>query len=258
METYRVFPVTDRGRDLSAVVPIIGDHDLQVLTTVYELNTNNLYKNIDSLTNINWNVLKIFGVKYFVADRDFYHPQLTLKFSDPQSRDYVYQFNGFKGFGHFVEGFTVIPKGYDRLSMINNASFDPSKTVLVDKNVTEPVTAPDSSNSKVTLFTPNEVNFEVYTNKQALFIIPIPFVKDGWTISIDNKEVKEVYSANHAVQSVVVPAGNHKITATFNKASYTQSYWISLIAFLVLYGLLIYFILKERKILKDKATVLEQ
>ena len=119
-EVYRVFPTSDRGRDLSAVVPIIGDHDLQVLTTVYEINTNNLYTNIDSILNINWNVLKIFGVKYFATDRELFHPQLALKYSNPAAMEYVYQFNGFTTFGHFVKGDTVIPAAYDRLKAINS------------------------------------------------------------------------------------------------------------------------------------------
>lgn len=238
-EAYRVFPVTDRGRDLSAVVPIIGDHDLQVLTKVYEINTNNLYQNIDSITNINWNVLKTFGVKYFVADREIFHPNLKAVFADPANKDYVYQVAGFTGFGHFVKNNTVVPGAYDRLKMFNNAQFDPGATAMLEKELKVTVLAPDSSSAKVTKFTPNEMEFEVFTNRQSLFVVPLPFVKDGWEFMIDGRKVEEVYLTNHAVQSLVVPEGNHKLLARFNSRSFTTTYWISAIAYIILYGLLL-------------------
>ena len=244
-DIYRVFPVTDRGRDLSSVVPIIGDHDLQVLTKVYEINTNNLYQNIDSITNINWNVLKIFGVKYFVCDREVFHPRLGLVYSDPSNKDYVYRFANFKSFGHFVKNDTLIARAYDRLKVINNAAFDPAVTAILESEIKGSVQSPDSSYSKVTRFTPNEMEFDVYTDRQSLFVVPIPFVKDGWEFLIDEKNVDEVYIANHAVQSLVIPAGNHKVRARFNSASFTSTYWISAFAYFILYGLFIYFIVKR-------------
>ena len=234
-EIYRVFPVTDRGRDLSAVVPIIGDHDLQVLTTVYEINTNNLYQNVDGLFNINWNVLKIFGVKYFVCDREIIHPQLTLKYSDPVTKDFVYQFNGYRSFGHFVKNNIVISSGYERLKMINNPAFDASQTAILQKGLPTSVAAPDSSSISVTLFTPNELTYELYTGKQALFVMPLPYVNDGWSVFIDDKQVKDIYIANHATQAFVVPAGQHRVRAVFNTASYKSSYWVSAICWILFY-----------------------
>ena len=233
-DVYRVFPTMDRGRDLSAVVPIIGDHDLQVLTTVYEINTNNLYSNIDGIVNINWNVLKIFGVKYFVCDRELIHPQLTLKYSNPATMEYIYQFNPFTSFGHFAKGDTVVPVAYERLKAINTAAFDPAVTVMLEKKLPFSITD-DSSNTIVTKFTPNEITYDLYTGKQGLFVIPIPYVKDGWSIFIDDKEVNEVILANHAMQAIVVPPGRHNVTAKFNSSSYTSSYWISAIAWILFY-----------------------
>ncbi len=237
-EVYRVLPVTDKSRDLSAVVPIIGDHDLQVLTSVYEINTNNLYRNIDSITNINWNVLKVFGVKYFVADRQFFHPQLTLKFSDPASSHFVYQFNAFRGFGHFVNNSIAIPKAYDRLKKFNDATFDPAVTAMLEKPLPVTLSAPDSTYSAVTKFTPNEMVFDVYTSVPALFVIPLNYVSEGWEIAIDGNLVKDVHLTNHAVQSVVVPAGKHVVSSTFNKSLYKNSYLLSAIATGALYFIL--------------------
>jgi hypothetical protein len=253
-DVYRVFPTSDRGRDLSAIVPIIGDLDLQVLTTVYEINTNNLYTNIDSILNINWNVLKIFGVKYFVTDRELFHPQLALKYSNPATKEYVYQFNGFTSFGHFVKRDTIVPAAYDRLKAINSAAFDPSVTAMLEKKLPFELTA-DSSSSDVTRFTPNEIAFDVYTGKQGLFVIPMPYVKDGWSVYIDDKEVEDVLIANHTMQAVVVPAGRHKVIAKFNSSSYNSSYWISAVAWVLFYGAVVFLIWRrvQWKKIKDKS-----
>lgn len=253
-ELYRVFPVSPRGQDLSALVPVIGDQDLQVLTTVYEINTNNLYRNIDNSTNINWNVLRIFGVKYFLSNQQVYHPLLTHELTDQQSGEILYRFHGFPGFGHFVKNYTVVPAAYDRLRMINNVAFDPGKTVILEKELQLSVSGPDSSYSKATRLAPHEFGFELYTDRQALFVVPIPYVKDGWRFELDGNRVEDVLVANHAMQAIVVPAGSHRLRAVFNEKDYESSYRISLLAHLLFYALLIFLLLKARRKSKGLAA----
>jgi len=93
----------------------------------------------------------------------------------------------------------------------------------------------DSTSNIVTKFTPNEINYDVYTGKQGLFVLPVPYVKDGWSIFVDGKKVSDVILANHAMQGIVVPAGRHSVTAKFNSSSYSTSYWISAIAWILFY-----------------------
>ena len=48
----------------------------------------------------------------------------------------------------------------------------------------------------------------------------------GWKAYVDDVETK-IYKTNHALRSIVVPAGKHEIQFIFKPKSYTASLWIS-------------------------------
>jgi uncharacterized membrane protein YfhO len=192
-------------------------------------------------------VLKIFGAKYMVHETEFTHPQLELKFSDAANRDFVYQFRQFQSFGHFVKNQMVIPQALERLKTINNAGFDPATTVILEETMADSFFSSDSNYSRARMISPNEMEFEVYNNKAGLFVIPLPFVKDGWEILMDNKKINKVYKANHAMQAVQVPAGSHKLLARFNERPYQSGFRVSAISTLLLYLLIGFLWWRERK-----------
>ncbi|HEX5653760.1 MAG TPA: hypothetical protein VFX58_11840, partial [Chitinophagaceae bacterium] len=86
-----------------------------------------------------------------------------------------------------------------------------------------------------------------YNNKAGLFVIPLPYVKDGWEIFMDNKKIDKVYRANHAMQAVQVPAGSHKLLARFNERPYQSGFRVSAISTLLLYLLIGFLWWRERK-----------
>jgi len=57
---------------------------------------------------------------------------------------------------------------------------------------------------------PNNIKFETYNDKDALFVISEVYYPAGWRTYIDGKETK-IYKTDHFVRSAFVPAGNHTI-----------------------------------------------
>lgn len=61
------------------------------------------------------------------------------------------------------------------------------------------------------------------------------YFPEGWKLFIDDKPVKNVYKTDHAIQSVVVPGGNHKIRMKFIPGVYANSRLISSVSSILLY-----------------------
>ena len=93
--------------------------------------------------------------------------------------------------------------------------------------------------------------FDVYTDKNALFVISDVFYPPGWRIYIDEQKVETVYKTDHAIQSIIVPSGSHKIEMHFEPESYSRNINLAYISVSILYltllGSLISVILKRSK-----------
>jgi uncharacterized membrane protein YfhO len=220
----------------SSIVQNINDnYDLQTLVTVNDLFQNNLYHTKNERDFINYNVLKIFAVKYLIFDNNITESSLTPVFSNPENNEYVYIYKNYLPFGHFVKNHKVIIDEYDRLTAINDSMFDPAITALLEKEPAANILSPDTSYSKTIIFTPNKLQFEVYSDKQGLFVISVPYLPDGWKIYIDDKQEDNVLMANHCMQAVIVPEGIHSIRLEFKPELYKTSLHISAVSSVLLY-----------------------
>ena len=215
----------------------IGGYDPIKMVAIEELIENSLNTTIDGITPINWNVLKILNVKYIISQQKIDNQNLTLVQSDAggDQSEYTYLFQNRFPRSYFVGEYKVIKDERQRLQYINNADFHPETTAILEEDLTTTSTLigkPDSSTSRLTEFTPNSSSYDVYlyTKQSALFIISECFYPPGWKIFIDQKPVDKIYKTNHALQSIIVPAGKHRIDLHFAPDSYYRNIhyaWIS-------------------------------
>ena len=252
-EKFRIFPAGKLFGDnrWAYFHQTIGGYTPIKMYTIEELVEKNIYNGPDRALPINWNVLKILNVKYVILQSRVQSSELTLVNSDPRQNLFTYRFNGRLPRGFFVDGYKVEKDEFKRLRMINSPAFDPAKTAIVEETISETVQPPDSTFSRVTAFTPNHEQFDVYTDKQALFVVSEVYYPPGWKIFIDDVPVKHIYKTDHAVQSVVVPAGHHKIDLRFEPDSYYRNIKIASLSagiiYLTILLSLIQLFLKRRK-----------
>lgn len=213
----------------------IGGYSPTKMYTIEELIENNLYNSWDKKLPINTNVLQILNVKYIVTQANLVHNDFQLVNVDNANKLNTYLYLNHLPRGYFVKGYKIITDEYERLEFINTPAFTPSDMALLEEKPLKVINAPDSTFSKLTNFTPNIVEFDTYTDKQSLFVISELFYPPGWVIYIDNDAVKQVLKTNHAVQSIVVPAGNHKIKIAFEPASYYRNIKIASVSVSILY-----------------------
>jgi hypothetical protein len=198
----------------------IGGYTPIKMYTIEELVENNLYNGWDKSLPLNWNVFKILNTKYILSQNKLEHDKLKLVHSDQRNNIYTYLFQDYLPRGYCVGRCLVIEDEYERLQKINSAAFNPAKVAVLEEELQEEITTPDSSFSEVTHFNPNNVGFNVFTNTKSLFVISEVHYPPGWKIYMDGQQVDKVYRTNHAVQSIIIPAGEHKIDLRFEPDSY--------------------------------------
>jgi uncharacterized membrane protein YfhO len=223
--------------------------------TIEEMIENNLYKGWDKNFPVNFNVLKILDVKYIITSQKINHDKLQLVLEDKKSKNFTYLYTDRLPRGFFIAKTKIIPDEYERLKEINKQEFDPAITAILEEPFTETIERPDSSWSKVKFFNPNEIQFDIYTDKQTLFVVSEMYYPPGWKIRIDDQPVEKIYKTDHAIISFVTPPGNHEIRMSFDPDSFRKYIKISFASAGMLY---IIVILSLIMMYKDKLSAILQ
>jgi hypothetical protein len=223
-ETYRIFPMGKKFSDnrWAYYHQTIGGYSAIKMYAVEELIANNLYNGWDKQLPLNFNVLKILNTKYIITGQKFNHDQITLVSEDMQNQSYTYLFNERLTRGFFVGNYKIIEDEYDRLAYINNKNFDPSTTAILEESPLETFDKPDSSWVIVNSLNPNERRFNVFSDRKTLFVISEIYYPPGWNIYLDGQLVKKIYKTDHAIQSIILPQGEHQVDVRFAPDSYYQ------------------------------------
>jgi hypothetical protein len=221
-EIFRILPFGENfeKNEFAYYHQTIGGYDPIKMYTIEELITNCYFTATDGKVPINWNVLKFLNVKYVMLPQKIGHPSLALVQEDTQRKLYTYKFLDYLPRGYFVGDYRVITDEYERLSVINDSSFRPEKTALLEQQLPVTIDAPDSSSSHLTAFTPNNLSFQVFTDKTALFVISELYYPPAWKIYLDDSRMETIYKTNHALQSVIIPQGIHTVELKFEPETY--------------------------------------
>ncbi len=231
-ETFRIFPVGQLFGDnrWAYFHQTIGGYSPIKMYVIEELVEKNIYNGPDPKLPINWNVLKILNVKYVILQGPVEHSMLTPAFSDAQNKLYTYRFNERLPRAFFVGQTRVIKDELERLKTINSPDFDPAQTAILEEALTQKISQPDSSYAKVLAFSSNREEFEVYSDKTALLVISEVSYPPGWKIFLDDQPVDKIYKTDHAVMSIVVPQGRHKLELIFRPDSYYKNIKIAAVS----------------------------
>ncbi len=210
---FRIFPVGQLMGDnrWGYNQQTIGGYSAIKMYTIEELVQNCYYGGPNKNFPLNWNVMKFLNVKYVVLQQPVANPNLTLVNADKAKKLYLYKYNNNLPRGFFVGKAEIIKDEYKRLEKINSSDFDAEQTAILEENLTGNISKPDSALVTVKDFNPNKLSLDVFTDKTSLLVLSELFYPPGWKIYIDNKQVEKIYKTDHAVMSVVVPEGKHKV-----------------------------------------------
>lgn len=216
----------------------IGGYNPAKMQTIQDIITHNL----DPQMPLNLKVVSMLNGKYIVAEQRYQHPRLEYLGSGAGQNLHLFRNLEVLPRAFFVDSVRVISDGAVRLKFMNSPVFDPRTTALLEEPLSETVAAPDSSAAQVTLFTPEKLVVEAYTDRPALLVLSEVYYPRGWKATLENGQELKIYKTNHILRSMVVPQGKHTITLEFHPATYYNGIRLSwagwIIAYLGLIGLI--------------------
>lgn len=239
---YRIFPVGNLFQDnrWAYYHQTIGGYSPIKMYTIEELIQNNLYQGWNKELPINWNVLKILNVKYLISEQNLPIEQLQIvQLKNKHNKLNIYQFKEYLYRGYFVSKTETIKDEFERLKRINQQSFDPAKTAILEEEISAQIYEPDSTRCMLSHFDLNRSVYDVYTDKSTLFVISELYYPPGWKIMVDDTEIEKIYKTNHAIQSIIVPEGNHKIEIRFEPDSYFSNIRVATVSSITIYLIIV-------------------
>src|SRR5439155_15168478 len=95
-----------------------------------------------------------------------------------------------------------------------------------------------SGSAMIERYAPEEVRVRVETQHPAVLILLDSF-DQGWTATLENGVELPILRANALVRAVVVPAGTHVVTFSYQTPLLKAGAWASLVGLLLCVGLLV-------------------
>lgn len=182
-------------------------------------------------------VLNMLNNKYYL-----YQGKLVLE------NPYAY------GNAWFVKDVNMVNNANEEILALGNV--DPKQTAVVDNKFASVLSNKsfDNSNSIIVMddYKPNHIQYTSKANSDQLAVFSELHYKDDWVAYIDGKEVPHL-RANYILRALPIPAGEHKIEFKFEPQMIKIGNAISITAFLLILGALLFFGWKEFKYSGEKA-----
>ena len=231
---YRVFPITENpfnNNDWSYYHNSIGGYNAAKLRIYQDIVENCIFKGADPQVPVNWSILKMLNTKYIISSSQLPQDNLEPFYYDQQNKLLVYKAKYDPQPAWFVGDVVTITDRNSRFAKLNDPTFDPFTTAILEEEFFLPIEKPDSSYVEVTPSF-NTMEYKIYTDKPALFVASEIYypAKGGWKAYVDGEEVP-IYKTNHVLRSIYIEKpGEHEVVFEFNPQTFLKYYKISLIA----------------------------
>ena len=219
----------------------IGGYSAIKMNRTEEIIKNCLYKNLDGTPGVNENILKILNVKFVISPGILSHPQLIEEFRDPATNWIIYRYNNYLKRAYFPENYVQINTPRDRLQTLNDLSYDPLKTVIIEKELDFQLKPLFDNKTEMIAFSPNLIKYEVKNDQDAVLVLSETPYLPGWKAKINNEPVK-ILNANHVNMAVIMPKGENVLELSFHPKSFYNYRFLEMATAIFLYIILIWII----------------
>ena len=195
----------------------------------------------DSATGYNRGALRLLAVRYVVAQGGV--PGLVPVFQDPATGQVVSEDSSAAPRAYLVDRVEVLPDAERIRARVRNPQTDLARVAFVEADLPGTSAASlsgapsDSAGTAVALtrFNPDEIVWQVRTDRPRLFVASEIYYPAGWTATVGSAAAP-IVRVNGLVRGVAVPAGEHLVTMRFRPESHRTSLVVSWVAFALAYG----------------------
>lgn len=140
---------------------------------------------------------------------------------------YIYQNRTVLPRAYAVYQYEVAPKTENAYQFFASSSFDPSKNVILEKEISMPVLSENPTPVEIVAYKNQSVELKVEMKNNGLLVLTDAYFP-SWKAYLDGKEV-EILNANINQRAVAVPKGSHVIKFIFKSASFPLGAIISIV-----------------------------
>lgn len=209
---------TNKNRSDAIIIPGFGQEDL----------AENLYR---------LRVLDLLGVKYVLdragsgtSQKTFPIDKFKLVYDDGNWRVFLNLKAAPRIF--IAKDYKIAGTKEEFASIFFSQDFDPTKTIILEKEIEKIDNNDISANVEVISYSPNKIELKSSAESNKLLFLSDTYYP-GWKAFIDNAQT-EIYRADYAFRSVVVPSGKHKIEFIYQPQSFSLGVKTSIISLILL------------------------
>ena len=185
-------------------------------------------------TPLFWKLMRMYNVKYLTSYWPF-APAANLKALGVFGGAYLYQNDDLLPRAYLVGDVMPFADGDAALAMLRSDGFDPSRSVLLDR---EPASYQPGEivggNVEFLHYTTNEADLKVHAPRAAVLVFSDSYYP-GWAADVDGAATP-IYRANVTQRAVVVPAGEHVVRFRFKPTTVVAGLWVTLASLALLVG----------------------
>ena len=242
--SFRVYPLNGNiwnSNDYSFYYQSIGGYNPAKLRIYQDIRDFGVIGQMGQVPVFSRNIPNMLNAKYVISDSQLPKQAPFDKFrflkTDRTTKKILYLNEEAPGRAWFVGTTTVAATREDRFKLLNSTDFNVLNSAILEQELQAEIHQPANSSVKVTHLDPNRIDYETQNDSTSLMVLSDVHYKPGWKAFIDGKQT-EIFKTNHAIQSIVVPEGSHKIELKFAPAVFTHTHYLSLFALLVNLALL--------------------
>jgi hypothetical protein len=220
---YRIFPVgQDLFQDDSYMyheISSIGGYSPAKLKIYQDIIESALQKGTDPQFPLNMNIINMLNGKYLIAQVRLPENRFTLVNVDQSKQLLTYLNSRSLPRAWFVDSVVVSQSKTETFSILNSASWNPSTTVILEKQPAVKPVRSDSTSASITRYESRIISISTFCSNQSMLVLGESYYPAGWQAFIDGAET-EIYKSNYVIRSVIVPSAKHTIEFRFDPPSY--------------------------------------
>ena len=246
-DLFRIYPFHDfHTTRWSYYHQTIGGYHGAKLSRYQDILDFNLNAEIVAGVPINWNVINMLNVKYLIFNShvNLLNNDIEFVHLDVDTRHAIYRNNAVLPRAWFVKNHEIYPERSRMSLRINDPSFNPEDTALVEEAVPRFYYAEDST---IELIDRNKhyTKWTTSNSEDSFMVISEVYYPAGWNVYVNNVKTA-IYPVNHILRGVIVTSGENIVEMKFEPSSYRISVILSMIGLslsilLTVLGIMIYY-----------------
>lgn len=220
---FRVFPIDELTTNKYGYFEIasIGGYHAAKMANYQDMLDGNFLNN--------FNFLRMTNTRYLISKQQLQLPILQLV--QKAGSENIYELAGALPRAWFADSVIIEPDQNKVLTRLQGADFSPDEQVILSEM---PALMPQKGSRfgvvKTIHHEPQRYEFQTSNEYAGVFILSEAGYPPGWHAKIDGEDV-EIYQANHILQAIVVPPGEHSIIFEYHSKTFRLALWLSRILF---------------------------